>query len=236
MDKLTEEQKALVLDNLNLVRYIINKKIYRGSDEFEDLFQEGCLYLCMAARDFNPDLGFKFGTYAGSTVYGGLRRYKRDKSSERRGIHLGRVYNDIRCKAEKVIHDLGLNEDDYTVVHEVLEELGLGDYTPLSISSLQSEVRQQDENTTTLADIIPDKKDDYSYVECELTLKTIVAELENRCSEGMYSIIVAFVYNYLEDGVVLNQAQLADLTGHSQSYVSRVLVDFRKLLKLKLQG
>lgn len=52
MERLTDEQKNLVIDNMALVPFIIKNKIHLNGDEYEDLFQEGCYYLCLSALDF----------------------------------------------------------------------------------------------------------------------------------------------------------------------------------------
>jgi RNA polymerase sigma factor (sigma-70 family) len=52
-----------IIKHLNLVKYVA--RTFKGKGlEYDDLVQEGTLGLLEAARRFNPDLGFKFSSYA----------------------------------------------------------------------------------------------------------------------------------------------------------------------------
>lgn len=60
-NKLAKEE--LIENNKRLVMYFANK--YKGCGlEIEDLIQEGTIGLIIAINKFNPELGFKFSTYA----------------------------------------------------------------------------------------------------------------------------------------------------------------------------
>lgn len=59
-----EAKKALVQSNLKLVLTIARKAIHVSKIPMIDLIQEGNLGLMVAVEKFNPELGYRFSTYA----------------------------------------------------------------------------------------------------------------------------------------------------------------------------
>lgn len=78
---LNAEQKMLVEKNLGVVRFAIHKNIIVNDNlygfEYDDLYQEGCIWLCKAALSYNESRDVKFATYAEKVVTNGLRTYCR---------------------------------------------------------------------------------------------------------------------------------------------------------------
>ena len=78
MDK---KQQRLVEDNLHVVKLAIHKNIIVNDSlygfEYDDLYQEGCIWLCKAAVSFGETRNVKFSTYAERIVINGLRTYCR---------------------------------------------------------------------------------------------------------------------------------------------------------------
>lgn len=62
-----------------LVRSVAKRFLNRG-EEFEDLVQIGSIGLCKAILKFDPELGYKFSTYAVWLISGEIRRHLRDAS------------------------------------------------------------------------------------------------------------------------------------------------------------
>lgn len=60
-----EAKKELVQSNLRLVLTIARKAIHVSKLPLVDLIQEGNLGLMIAVEKFNPELGYRFSTYAG---------------------------------------------------------------------------------------------------------------------------------------------------------------------------
>lgn len=90
--RLTPEQQRLVESNLSVVHWVIvesihvNRTIYGMS--YEDLYQEGCVWLCHAAATYNASLSL-FPTYAKRVVRNGLISYCRRRcSKEKHFVHL----------------------------------------------------------------------------------------------------------------------------------------------------
>ena len=84
---LTNEQQEMVAANLSVVHWTIresfhvNETIYGFG--YDDLYQEGCIWLCHAAVSYNPALS-KFPTYAKKVVRNGLTSYCREQCSRER--------------------------------------------------------------------------------------------------------------------------------------------------------
>ncbi|MCI8471768.1 MAG: sigma-70 family RNA polymerase sigma factor [Clostridiales bacterium] len=78
---LNADQKILVEKNLSVVRFAIHKNIIVNDNlygfEYDDLYQEGCIWLCKAALSYNESRDVKFATYAEKVVTNGLRTYCR---------------------------------------------------------------------------------------------------------------------------------------------------------------
>ena len=89
---LTNEQQQLVAANLSVVRWTIresfhvNESIYGFG--YDDLYQEGCIWLCHAAASYNPARA-QFQTYAKKVVRNGLLSYCREQC--RRERHFTRL-------------------------------------------------------------------------------------------------------------------------------------------------
>ena len=75
---LTTEQQMLVEKNINQVKYVIYDHILVNETifglGFDDLYQEGCIWLCKAATLYDG-VSAKFETYARTVVRNGLITY-----------------------------------------------------------------------------------------------------------------------------------------------------------------
>lgn len=78
--QLTHAQRSLVEDHLSVVSWVIfhyikvNETIYGFS--YDDLYQEGCIWLCRAAVSYDPSVA-NFKTYAKTVIRNGLLSYCR---------------------------------------------------------------------------------------------------------------------------------------------------------------
>lgn len=101
---LTDAQRDMVEMNMDVVRWAIrtsiqvNEQLYGFG--YDDLFQEGCIWLCKAAATYDPG-GASFPTYAQKVVENGLRTYCRlQRSKERRCFPVSEIFDaeaDSRC-------------------------------------------------------------------------------------------------------------------------------------------
>ena len=89
---LTDAQRSMVEANMDVVRWAIRTSIQVNEQRYgfgyDDLFQEGCIWLCKAAVTYDPDGGASFPTYAQRVVENGLRTYCRLQRSVDRQEHL----------------------------------------------------------------------------------------------------------------------------------------------------
>ena len=78
---LNNQQQRLVEENLGVVKLAIHKSIIVNDNlygfEYDDLYQEGCIWLCKAALSFDKSRDIKFATFAEKVVTNGLRTYCR---------------------------------------------------------------------------------------------------------------------------------------------------------------
>nr|WP_300661213.1 sigma-70 family RNA polymerase sigma factor [uncultured Acetatifactor sp.] len=85
--RLTPDQKKLVENHLSIVHWIIRENISVNDSiygfEYDDLYQEGCIWLCHAAASYNAGLA-KFPTYAKKVVRNGLLSYCRKMYAEQK--------------------------------------------------------------------------------------------------------------------------------------------------------
>lgn len=75
-----EARRALIEANYRLV-ISIAKKYYRPGQDFDDLIQESSTGLLKAVDRFNPELGYKFSTYACWWIKQATLQYINDNSS-----------------------------------------------------------------------------------------------------------------------------------------------------------
>lgn len=77
---MTKEQQELVTSHLSIVQWVIREHICINENAYgcgyDDLFQEGCIWLCHAAMTYDVALS-QFGTYAKTVVRNGLFSYCR---------------------------------------------------------------------------------------------------------------------------------------------------------------
>lgn len=81
---LTSEQQKLVETHLYIVNWVMSESIHVHKNiygfKYEDLYQEGCIWLCYAATTYNPERS-QFSTYAKRIVCNGLFSYCRQMHS-----------------------------------------------------------------------------------------------------------------------------------------------------------
>ncbi len=87
---LSASQMVLVENNLNIVRSILHTEIVTHESifgfEYDDLYQEGCLWLCKAAVAFDPKKHTQFSTFAYKVIRNGLKTYCRLMSNKQKRV------------------------------------------------------------------------------------------------------------------------------------------------------
>lgn len=108
------ELKEIILDNRNLIYSIIHKF---KSDDYDDLFQAGCLGIIDAYKNYNRNSGVKFTTYAYPFIVGEI--YKCITGN--RNIHMSpmniKLFNSIKKAEEYLTNYLGRIPSDLEIAN-----------------------------------------------------------------------------------------------------------------------
>ena len=116
----SEARRRLIVGNLRLVLSIIQRFSSRR-ENFDDLFQVGCIGLIKAIDHFNTDLDVKFSTYAVPMIIGEIRRYLRDNSS----IRVSRSVRDLAYRALRTREEISRRLGREASTAETAGELGI---------------------------------------------------------------------------------------------------------------
>lgn len=131
MDK---KQQRLVEDNLQVVKLAIHKNIIVNDSlygfEYDDLYQEGCIWLCKAAVSFDKTRNVKFSTYAERVVINGLRTYCRLMCSKQKHHILLPIQKDQddeafsldQIPAEDTLEQLFEEQDIYILLQSMKQQ------------------------------------------------------------------------------------------------------------------
>lgn len=126
--KLTREQQSLVETHLYVVDWVIkesihiNKAVY-GLD-YEELYQEGCIWLCHASITYDPARA-RFSTYAKKVVLNGLLAYCREICSKQKPYCqlIPDTYGDVAV--ESFISTESIQSDSFEAQISIIETLDL---------------------------------------------------------------------------------------------------------------
>jgi RNA polymerase primary sigma factor len=167
-------RKRLIEKNLKLVVSIAKKSRGHGLP-FEDLIQEGNIGLMRAVEKFNPDLGFRFSTYATWWIRQTVQRAVADKGRTIRvPVHMGekirkmaRTYNELSIELARAPSDETVAERLGWSVEGIRE---VKDAMPGTITSLNQPLTS-DAGSSELGEIIEDERSSD-------TPGTVVSEME----------------------------------------------------------
>jgi RNA polymerase nonessential primary-like sigma factor len=116
-----EARKKMILSNLRLV-VSIAKHYYSSGLDFLDLIEEGNLGLMHAVKKFNPDLGFRFSTYATRWIRQSIERAIMNQGrTVRLPIHVAQelqAYRKTSAELEKNLHHQPNVADIAKVTHK----------------------------------------------------------------------------------------------------------------------
>ncbi len=210
----TKAREQFAVCNMRLVLSVVQR--FRGRKEnYDDIFQVGCVGLMKAIDNFDINLNVKFSTYAVPMIIGEIKRFLRDNNS----IRVSRSLRDTAYKALKAKESLMQNSVGEPTVDEIAEYLDV----PLkevavaleAISdplSLCDPVYNDGDDTIFLMDQVSDSKvSEDAWVE-NLNLKDALAKLSGREKE-----IVNLRYF-----VGKTQMEVSEEIGISQAQVSRL--------------
>lgn len=207
MENSKDKKDLLVEENLGLVHACANKFRSKGA-EYDDLFQAGCVGLCKAAANFDPDRGFAFSTYAVPVILGEIRRIFRDGGT----VKVSRSLKEKARAALKAKQELETELSREPTISELAKKLQVEVSEAaelLTVSMPVISLTAQDESSDRQLDI-PTEAPEEAISE-KLALKKVVSLLDERDRR-----LIELRYF---DG--LTQVKTAAKLGMSQVQVSR---------------
>lgn len=221
-----ELREEIAKNNFALVHMIARR--YKNKDEYEDLFQVGCIGLVKAMNSFDESKGYEFTTYAVPKIEGEIKAYIRDNKP----IHITRS---IKEKINKMYYTYGkfIRENGRQPRDEEISELAGMSLKELkeimkiandcSLKYLDNIIYSDNGNASiTLGEAIPCGAN----MEEDITNKIFIDDVLNDL-EGREQKVIRM--RYFED---MTQMEAAKELGISQVQVSRI--EKRALSKMKM--
>jgi RNA polymerase sigma-B factor len=214
-----EIRNRLVQLNLGLVRKEAHHWVNQCTESYDDLLQVGSLGLIRAIERFDISKGHAFSSFAIPYIRGEIQHYLRDKGSP---VRIPRRWQAIQHQAAAATRDLQLTLHRQPTDAELAEVLQIAieewqeiklAYRNRSPLSLDAPMRDEEEGSTSLGDLMPDTQYQSFQLaqEDQLRLQQALVQLEKRTRE-----VVEFVFLY-----DLTQKETAERLGISAVTVSR---------------
>ena len=217
-----EARDQLVMNHLNLVRYLASKFKNRG-EPIDDLVQVGTIGLIKAIDRFDPDRGLEFTTYATPTIMGEIKRHFRDKGWS---VRVPRRLQELSAKVTQATEELTNELQRSPSVAEIAQRVGASVEEVLEAmesSSAYSSVPLEAGGDGE--DDAPSVIDHYATEDAELSSSDDRMVLEDAIRDFSTREKSIIRMRFVEG---LTQAEIAQRLGISQVQVSRML---RKALK-----
>ncbi|MFC4561866.1 SigB/SigF/SigG family RNA polymerase sigma factor [Nocardiopsis mangrovi] len=222
-----EIYRALVDLHSPVIRRIARRYRNRGEPE-EDLRQVVTVGLVQAIRDFDPDYGKEFISYALPMMTGEVKRHFRDRTW---AIRVPRKHQEKRPELNRVTSTFAQEHGRSPTVAEIAELLEMTVDETLELidasaaySALSLDVPfGADEEEKTLGDTLGEEDHALESVADRASLRPALATLSARDRK---IVLLRFAGNK-------TQAQIAEIVGLSQMHVSRTLA--ASLAKLRAQ-
>ncbi len=220
-----ESREKIILHYVPLVRYVAGRFApgLKGYFEFDDLVSAGIHGLIKAVERFNPDLGFKFETYALSRIKGSIIDWLRSinwvphstlKKAQELEDAMWKLEQQLgRAPEDKEIADyLGLSMDEY---QQLLQQTA--PITLISLDDLQGSAGEDGNSNLPIQDMIPDPnavnpESSLEYREMKETLAEAIRRLPER------EALVITLYYY--EGLTLKE--IGRILEVSESRVSQL--------------
>lgn len=153
----TDAKDTFIRCNLKLV-VSVAKQYAHFSVPLMDLIQEGNLGLIKAVEKFNPDMGFRFSTYATQWIRQYISRYIMDKGKV---IHIPVHVVENEFKVRKAVDTLLKELQREPTIKELAKETGfseerVSELLNLIQDPLSIDMNVNNENDTCLSDLIAD--------------------------------------------------------------------------------
>lgn len=220
----TALRNRLVQLNMGLVRREVQRWSLSpggcwGLEAHEDLLQVGCMGLMRAVERFDPTKGHAFSSFAMPYIRGEIQHHLRDKSPQ---VRIPRRWQDLQRQATAASRQLREELKRQPTDREIATALDISDQewqqvklaaANQSLLSLDAPLRDEEQGTTSLAELMPDGhyRSFQLAQEDRIRLQQALASLEQRTCQ-----ILEFVFLY-----DLTQKETAEMLGISAVTVSR---------------
>ncbi|MDR2605891.1 MAG: sigma-70 family RNA polymerase sigma factor [Oscillospiraceae bacterium] len=114
------DEERMLVENSGLIWSVVRRYYGRGVDP-DDLYQLGCIGFIKALRDFDPDFGTRFSTYAVPKIAGEIRRFLRDDGA----IKVSRSVKEHAFKVARAKAELEQRLGREPVLSELSAETGI---------------------------------------------------------------------------------------------------------------
>lgn len=190
-----EAKNILVERNLRLVVSVAKRYTGRGLS-MEDLVQEGNLGLIRAADSFDPDLGYKFSTYAIWWIRQAIQRAIFNSGTIRIPVHMREAIASVNSFVGKYRFENGREPSD-DEIEEYIKERGYNKDLLMrskdicSVISLDTPVGEADsDGDSVLGDFIPSSSDSSEETFNHVCRETIFSILDDMCTPKEKDIIL----------------------------------------------
>ena len=226
-----EDRDKLIIDNIPLVKSMINKYVYIGDDEIDDLIQVGMLSLTLAAYKFDASLNIKFSTYACNHILYGISNYKRLTHNKYRGLHISRNDIDLMYKMSKYLKDNScVTEQEKELISKELNiDKSKIDKLCISITSLDEKI--ENDNGDTVGKVF-----DLGYIDCgydnvitSLEINRLLETVKQELSNRDYSIIKDLINQYIKHGDTISRKELAKKYNICEPTLRRIIDKFKNI-------
>jgi RNA polymerase sigma-B factor len=212
-----EAREQLVVNHLNLVRYLASKFKNRG-EPLEDLVQVGTIGLIKAIDRFDPSRGLEFTTYATPTIMGEIKRHFRDKGWS---VRVPRRLQELSAKINRVTEELTHELRRSPSIDEIADRVGASVEDVLeamesssAYSSVPLEgVGDSDDDVPSVIDQYASEDSVLSASDDRILLEDAIRDFSTRERD--------IIRMRFEEG--LTQVEIAERLGVSQVQVSRLL-------------
>jgi RNA polymerase sigma-B factor len=222
-------RNQLVQINLGLVRKEAHHWVNQCTESYDDLLQVGSLGLIRAIERFDMSKGNAFSSFAIPYIRGEIQHYLRDKGST---VRMPRRWQALQHQATSITRELHIQLHRQPTDAEVATvlEISVAEWQEIKLAyrnraplSLDAPLRDEEEGSTSLGDLVPDSQYHSFQLaqEDQIRLQQALIQLENRTRE-----VLEFVF--LHD---LTQKETADRLGISAVTVSRRVKKGLKSLK-----